>query len=218
MQKNLEKYFFIYTEKYVFYETPSCQQHIPSAKPHKRKNKTGINGADMNMISYQYFEGVDLMAIEGVSDATIMSIISEIGLEGIKKFGSAKQFTSWLRVAPNNKISGGKVLSHHIPKGSSRLKLALRNAANAIGQLKEGHLVDFFKRIAYRKGRATAVSALARKLAVIIWNMVVKGTPYKPPTQYLMLDEKRKLGLVKRMKKQIEKFELTNVDLGFVTS
>ena len=194
------------------------KQHIPSAKPYKRKNKNGINGADMNMISYQYFEGVDLMAIEGVSDATIMSIISEIGVDGIKKFGSAKQFTSWLRVAPNNKISGGKVLSHHIPKGSSRLKLSLRNAANAIGQLKDGHLVDFFKRIAYRKGRATAVSALARKLAVIIWNMVVKGTPYKPPTQYLMLDEKRKLGLVKRMKKQIEKFELTNVDLGFVTS
>ena len=70
-------------------------------------------------------------------------------LEGIKKFESAKQFTSWLRLAPNNKISGGKVLSHHIPKGSSRLKLAFRNAANAIGQLKEGHLVDFFKRIAY---------------------------------------------------------------------
>ncbi len=45
-----------------------------------------------------------------------MAIISEIGLEGIKKFSSAKQFTAWLRLAPNNKISGGKVLSHHIPK------------------------------------------------------------------------------------------------------
>ncbi len=194
------------------------KQHIATAKPHKRKNKNSITGADMNAISYQYFEGVDLMAIEGVSDATIMAIISEIGLEGIKKFASAKQFTSWLRLAPNNKISGGKVLSHHIPKGSSRLKLALRNAANAIGQLKEGHLVDFFKRIAYRKGRATAVSALARKLAVIIWNMIVKSVPYKPPTEYLMLDQKRKLGLVKRIKKQISKFELTNEDLGFVAT
>ena len=194
------------------------KQHIATPKPHKRKNKNSITGADMNAISYQYFEGVDLMAIEGVSDATIMAIISEIGLEGIKKFESAKQFTSWLRLAPNNKISGGKVLSHHIPKGSSRLKLAFRNAANAIGQLKEGHLVDFFKRIAYRKGRATAVSALARKLAVIVWNMIVKSVPYKPPTEYLMLDQKRKLGLVKRIKKQISKFDLTNEDLGFVAT
>jgi hypothetical protein len=51
--------------------------------------------------------------------------------------------------------------------------------------------VDFFKRINYKKGRATAVTALARKLAVIIWNMLVKGTNYNPPTEYLFLDEKR---------------------------
>jgi transposase len=52
----------------------------------------------MNQISYKYFEGIDLMAIEGVNDATIMAIISEVGLEGIKKFDSAKQFTAWLRL------------------------------------------------------------------------------------------------------------------------
>ena len=194
------------------------KQHVATAKPHKRKNKNSITNTNINQIAYQYFEGIDLMAIEGVSDATIMTIISELGLEGFKRFGSAKQFASWLRLAPNNKISGGKVLSHHVPKGSSRLKLALRNAANAIGQLKEGHLVEFFKKICYKKGRATAVSALARKLGVIIWNMVVKARPYTPPTQYLFLDEKRKLGLVKRMQKQIAKFDLTTQDVGFETS
>jgi len=135
---------------------------------------------------------------------------------GIRKFESAKQFTAWLRLAPNNKISGGKILSHHIPKGSSRLKIAFRNAANAIGNLKEGHLADFFRRINYKKGRATAVSATARKLAVIIWNMLAKGIPYSPPTQYLFLDEKRKLGIVKRIKKQITKFDIQADQLGFV--
>lgn len=191
------------------------RQHIATKKTHKRKNKNSNKTADINQISYQYFEGVDLMQIEGVSEATIMSLISEVGLEGIKKFESSKQFTAWLRLAPNNKISGGKVLSHHLPKGSSRLKLALRNAANAIGQLKEGHLVDFFRRINFKKGRATAVSALARKLGVIIWNMVVKGQSYQPPTPYLFLDEKRKLGMVKRIQKQMVKFDLTSEDLGF---
>jgi transposase len=194
------------------------KQHIASPKKYKRKNKNTIKGTDMNYIAYQYFEGVDLMAIEGVNDATIMSFISEIGLEGIKKFETAKQFTAWLRLAPNNKISGGKVLSHHLPKGSSRLKIALRNAANAIGNLKEGYLADFFRKINYKKGRATAVSATARKLAVIIWNMLVKGVPYNPPTQYMFLDEKRKLGLVKRIKKQIDKFEIEPEQLGFATN
>lgn len=62
------------------------------------------------------------------------------------------------------------------------------------------------------------MSALARKLAVIVWNMIVKSVPYKPPIEYLMLDQKRKLGLVKRIKKQISKLDLTNEDLGFVAT
>ena len=194
------------------------KQHVASKKNYKRKNKNTIKGTDMNQIAYKYFEGVDLMEIEGVNDATIMAIISEIGLEGIRKFNASKQFTAWLRLAPNNKISGGKVLSHHLPKGSSRLKIAFRNAANAIGNQKEGHLADFFRKINYKKGRATAVSATARKLAVIIWNMLVKGESYNPPTKYLYLDEKRRLGLVKRIKKQIDKFGINPEQLGFATT
>jgi len=191
------------------------KQHVAKKKPHKRKNKNGITDTDMNQISYQYFEGVDLMEIEGLNEGLVMCLISEVGMEGIKKFQSAKQFTSWLRLAPNNKISGGKVLSHHLPKGSSRLKIAFRNTANAMGNLQEGWLVDFFKRINYKKGREAAVSALARKLAVIVWNMITKGTKYSPPSPYVYLDEKRKLGLVKRIRKQIAKFDLSKEKLGY---
>lgn len=191
------------------------KQHIAEKKPHKRRNKNTIKGSDMNQIAYQYFEGVDLMTIEGVNDATIMSIISEVGLKGIKKFETSKQFTSWLRLAPNNKISGGKVLSHHIPKGSSRLKIAFRNAANSIGNLKEGYLSDFFRRINYKRGRVAAINATARKLAVIIWNMLVKGMPYSPPLQYLFLDQKRKMKLISNIKRNIAKFDLQPEDVGF---
>jgi transposase len=191
------------------------RQHVAPKKPHKRKNKNGITNTDMNQISYQYFEGVDLMEIEGLNEGLVMCLISEVGMEGIKKFQSAKQFTSWLRLAPNNKISGGKVLSHHLPKGSSRLKIAFRNTANAMGNLQEGWLVDFFKRINYKKGREAAVSALARKLAVIVWNMITKGIKYAPPSPYVYLDEKRKLGLVKRIRKQIAKFDLSKEELGY---
>ena len=72
-----------------------------------------------------------------------MAIMSEIGLEGFKKFETSKQFSSWLHLSPNTKITGGKVINSHIPKGGSRLKIALRNAANVIGNLKGTHLSGF---------------------------------------------------------------------------
>jgi transposase len=183
------------------------------AKPHKRVNKNAPKNMDLNQLAYQYFEGVDLMAIEGVSHSTVIALMSEVGNQGLKQFSSAKQFACWLRLSPNNKISGGKVLSNHIPKGSNRLKIALRNAANSIGNLKDTHLSNFFRRVLYRRGRAAAISATARKLAVIIWNMVVKGIPYRPPTIYEFLDQKRKRK-VQEMKKLITKFNVSSTELG----
>lgn len=95
----------------------------------------------------------------------------------------------------------------------------LHQAANAIGNLKDSTpLRDFFQRIAFRKGRVSAISATARKLAVIIWNMVVKNVQYINPEGYLFLDQKRKLGLVKRIQKQITKFAITSEELDFVTN
>ncbi len=195
------------------------RQHFIEKKPHKRVNKNTPKNLDLNLIGYQYFEGVDLLAIEGFSFSTLLTLISEVGLEGIKKFGTAKQFSSFLRLTPNNKKTGGKIISSQMQKGSNRLKIALRNAANAIGNLKDSTpLRDFFMRINFRKGRVSAISATARKLAVIIWNMVTKGTKYENPEGYLFLDQKRKLGLVKRIQKQITKFGLTNEELGIATS
>lgn len=194
------------------------KQHYIDPKKHKRVNKNTPKNIDLNLKSYQMFEGTDLLAIEGVSYSTVLALMSEVGFEGIKKFASAKHFCSWLRLAPNNKISGGKVLSSKIPKGSNRLKIALRNAANAIGNLKDSTpLRDFFHRINFRKGRVSAVSATARKLAVIIWNMVVKGVPYINPKGYLYLDQKRKLAVKKRIQNQIIKFGLTKDDLMLET-
>ncbi|WP_062052837.1 IS110 family transposase [Aquimarina longa] len=197
---------------------PEKKEHHIDKKKHKRINKNTPKNIDINLKSYQIFKGIDLLAIEGTSYNTALTIMSEIGYEGIHKFKTAKHFTSWLRLAPNNKVSGGKVLSSKIGKGSSRLKIALRNAANAIGNLKDSTpLRDFFHRINFRKGRVSAITVTARKLAIIIWNMIVKAKPYQNPEGYLYLDQKRKLGLVKRIKKQIDKFDIKPEDLEFKT-
>ena len=196
---------------------PNKKKLQATEKKYKRINKNALKGIDLNQAAYQYFGGVDLMSIEGLSHSTVLTIMSEVGPDGFSKFKTAKEFTSWLRLAPNNKISGGKILSSKTPKGSNRLKIALRNAANAIGNLKDTHLSDFFRRIAYRKGRVTAVSATARKLGVIIWNMITKKMPYTTPTEYLFLDQKRQQKLVVQIRKKITKFDLKPEDLGFVT-
>ena len=138
-----------------------------------------------------------------------------MGPYGFPKFPSSKQFTSWLRLAPNNKISLCKIPNNKIPKGSNRLKIALRHVANAIGNLKDTHLSDFFRRVAHRKARANAASATARKLVVILWNIITKKIPHSPPIEYLFLNQKRKLRLVTKIKKSIAKFELKPDDLGF---
>lgn len=187
------------------------KQHHIDKKVHKRVNKNNPD-ININLLSYQYFEGVDLLSIEGVSHSTVLTLMSEVG-HGIHKFETAKQFTSWLRLAPNNKISGGRILSNKTPKGSNRLKIALRQAANVVGNLKDTALSNFFKRIAFRKGRTSAISATARKLAVIIWNMLTKKAPYKTDTQYEFLDQKRKRK-VQEMKRLIHKFDITPTDLG----
>lgn len=187
------------------------RQHTIGKKIHKRVNKNTPKNMDLNLLAYQYFEGVDLLAIEGFSYSTVLTLMSEVG-NGIFKFETAKQFASWLRLAPNNKISGGKTLSNKIPKGSGRLKIAFRNAANAIGNLKDTALSNFFARISHRKGRVTAISATARKLAIIVWNMIVKNQPYKPMTEYQFVDQKRKK--ITQMKKMIAKFGITTEDLN----
>src|SRR5450755_4066151 len=91
--------------------------------------------------------------------------------------------------------------------------VSLRNLALFVGNLKDTALSNFFKRIAFRKGRPAAISATARKLAVIIWNMIVKCIPYKPATDYEFLDQKRKRK-VQEMKKLIHKFDIKINELG----
>jgi transposase len=196
---------------------PQLKNLKTTDKVHKRVNKNAPKSFDLNQVAYKYFEGVDLMNIEGLSHSTILTLMSEIGPNGLMKFPSGKHFASWLRLAPNNKISGGKILSSRIPKGSNRLKIALRQAANCIGNMKGASLYNFFIRICIRKGRSAAITATARKLAMIIWNMVVKKVPYNPPNHYEFLDQKRKRKL-REMRKLIANYGILPQEIGFVTS
>lgn len=143
-----------------------------------------------------------MSAIDGVSRSTLLTLVSEVG-DNFEKFRSSAAFASWAGLCPNNKVSGGKVLSRHTPKRSNPVANALKKAANVIGNLKSGGLNQFFKRVAYKHGRVHAITATARKLAVIIWNMVSKKEPFKYLTDEVYADKIRR-HKIKHLKRQMK--------------
>lgn len=186
------------------------------AKGRKRFQKNAP-GFEIDKKSFQMFNGVDLTEIPGISHGTVLQIMSEVG-EDINKFSSAQSFASWLRLAPNKKITGGKVIGNSIRHGANFLSIALRNAANTIGNMKADiPLVRFFKRLAFKYGRAAAITATARKMAVIIWNMLTKGEAFKPigNEEY---DLRIRQITLKNIQRKITRLQIKPEDLVFVTA
>lgn len=127
---------------------------------------------------FELSDGIELLNIPGVNTGTILCLVSEIGLD-LSMFKTAKHFCSWLGLAPNNKITGGKILSSHTEKKKNRMALAFRDAANAVERIIGNNpLKSFLQRIAVKKGRSVAITATARKIATIVWVMLTRKVQY----------------------------------------
>ncbi len=123
--------------------------------------------------------GVDLTQIHGFGPYTVLRMISECG-DDMRKWPTAKHFTSWLALAPGNKASGGKVLSSKTRRTPNRAAVLLRLAAVNVGKTNTA-LGAFYRRLSGRIGKAKAVTATARKLAVLFYNTLRYGTDYQDP-------------------------------------
>ena len=106
-------------------------------------------------------------------------MIAECGTD-LSRWPSAKHFTSWLSLAPGCKISGGKVLSAHTRKTANRMTSILRMAAVTVGKT-DTALGAFYRRLGARIGKAKAVTATARKIAVLFYNAMRFGMKYVDP-------------------------------------
>jgi transposase len=123
--------------------------------------------------------GVDLTQIHGLGPYLALKLVGECGTN-LSAWPSAKHFTSWLALAPHNKISGGKVLSSKTRRTGNRAAALLRLAATTVGRT-ETALGAFYRRLSGRVGKAKAVTATARKIAVLFYNTLRHGTPYADP-------------------------------------
>src|SRR5271166_669087 len=117
--------------------------------------------------------GVDLTQIHGLGPSLALKLIGECGTD-LSAWPNAKHFTSWLCLAPANKISGGKVLSTRTRRSGSRAAALLRLAAVTVGRTQTA-LGAFYRRLSARVGKAKAVTATARKIATLFYNALRHG-------------------------------------------
>lgn len=184
-------------------------------KPIKKKVNKNDPKIELEKFALKMAGGIDLMKIPAFGRNTLLALMSEVGFD-LSGFATAKNFTAWLSLSPNNKISGGKILSSHTFKRKNRLSEALQRSANVIGNMKDNPLSDFFHRIAYKKGRMHAITATARKLAVIIWNMLTK----KQQFSYISTDDYReqiRQNKIRKVQKLIKSAGISAEELRFAT-
>jgi len=104
-------------------------------------------------------------------------LVGECGTD-LSRWPTAKHFTSWLTLSSGCKISGGKVIFAHTRKTSNRVTVGLRLAAVTVGK-SHTTLGAFCRRLAARIGNAKAVTATARKIAVLFYNAMRFGMDYR---------------------------------------
>ena len=123
--------------------------------------------------------GVDLTSVPGFATPTVMVLLCELGPEFAEKFPSAKHFGSWLGLCPDNRITGGKIYSVRTRDVKSRVAEALRLAAQSLWQAKN-YFGELYRRWKARLGSPKAITAMAHKLARVLWHLLKYKQPFNP--------------------------------------
>lgn len=181
----------------------------------QKKKSPGKNDPSFQLAAYAYqlSDGVDLLQVDGVGLNLILTLISEVGLD-LTQFPSAKHFTSWLSLCPNKKVSGGKVLSSSTRKNKSRLRKAFKQTAIGVCRKKDCVLAHFYRRMAAKHGKGTAITATARKVAIIVYNMLQKREAYRPE-QLKDYQEKVRAQKIKQIQRTIQNLEVREHEVAF---
>jgi len=159
--------------------------------------------------------GVDLSQIDGIGPYNALRLLSEIGTD-MTRWPTEKHFTAWLTLAPQNKISGGRLLSSRTQPSANRAAAIFRLGAMNLGRTRTA-LGAFYRRVAFRIGKAKAITATARKLAVLVYRTLKDHLVYVDPgaDAYDAQDRSR---LVRRLRHRAEHlgFGLVNLATGEV--
>ncbi len=184
----------------------------PPPSPRIKKKKATGNEPKFDIRSQLYrILGTDLTQVDGISVLTAHTIFAEIGPD-LSKFPTVNHFCSWLGLCPNNKISGGRILSSRTRPGSNRAAQSLRLAARALWK-SQSFLGHFYRRMRARHGSPKAITATAHKLARIVFHLIKTGKTYDE-TVFANQEALHKQRLQDRLKKHAKSlgFQLVALD------
>jgi transposase len=194
----------------------TADKATPCAPLPKARHRTAQPNAmsfDVRPVLYQ-LAGVDLTQIHGLGPYLALRLIGECGTD-MTRWPSAKHFTSWLTLSPGCKISGGKVLSAHTRKTTNRVAAHLRLAAVTVGRT-DTALGAFYRRLSARIGKAKAVTATARKIAILFYNAMRHGADYQDPGASYY-EQKYRERVVKQLHRRAAEFGFTLQETGSVS-
>ena len=197
IEKQLQQYEASRNEGEIQTIKTNKKESFISAVKKKKKDK---NHPKFNVRGYlERIHGVDVLAIYGLSDTGGLELLAETGTD-LSKWENELHFVSWLNLCPNNKISGGKLISSKLTKKKpNTASQAFRNAANAV-QKSDHWLGDYFRRMKAKGGNKYAIVATANKIATIYYKMVRYKEQFKPIDleQYQQKYKKAKIAYLER--------------------
>lgn len=189
-------------------ERKAAPAKLPTTRGPRRKRRKNQPHFDGRELLHQTV-GVDLTAVDGLAVSTVLTIVSETGTD-VDKFKSSDNYVSWLRLAPNDRVTGGKRIRKRGPKvHPNRATQAYLLAAQSLARAKNW-LGAFFRRIQRREGFAVAVKATAAKLARIVYAMIKNQTEYNPP-EVNYYEQRYRSNLVKALEKRAQTLGFTLV-------
>lgn len=151
---------------------------LPTAQTSHKKAQRNEPQFDARAECYRVL-GVDLTAVPGFQTPTVLVLLCELGPEFATKFATAKHFGSWLGLCPDNRITGGKIYSVRTRDVKSRVAEALRLAAQSLWRA-QNYFGDLYRRWKARLGSPKAITAMAHKLARILWHLLKYKEPFNP--------------------------------------
>ena len=179
-------------------QTPPPPTTRPGRKP--KGNEIRCQIIDLRTELYRIL-GTDLSQAPGLNVTTIHAVFAEIGAD-LSAFPSAKHFASWLGLCPDNRVSGGKILSVRTRKVRNRAANALRMAAQSLHH-SQSALGEFYRRMRARLGAPKAITATAHKLARVIYHLVTTAKPYSE-TEFAQADERTLQRQIRKLQTQAE--------------
>src|SRR5579864_558565 len=145
-------------------------------KERLRKKKKG-NAPEFNLRAELFrMTGTDLTQIDGIDVTTTMTILSEAGWD-MSKWQTEHHFVSWLRLCPDNRISGDKIIGKGRLPTNNRVTNALRMAASTL-RLSNTYLGAQVRRLRSKLGAPVAIKAMAAKLARLVYRMLRYGMQF----------------------------------------